>query len=205
MARGPIALRREADYWTLSDALTETRIKHTKGLHYLAQLLRHPGRELHVVELAATHSEPAPPPHASPISAAHLAAAGVRRTAPGDLGEVVDARAQAAYRARLKALRKQLHTAGHRGEQDRAARLHHEIDALTAELTRAVGLWGQRRVIAPHLERIRLNVSRAIRTAIERIGRSHAAVAQHLRAAVRTGTFCCYLPEPLHPVDWRLD
>src|SRR5262249_44485302 len=38
-------LRKEGDYWTISYEGRALRLKDTKGLQYLAELLRHPGRE----------------------------------------------------------------------------------------------------------------------------------------------------------------
>src|SRR5206468_1649212 len=45
--------RREGDYWTITYAGTTVRLRGTRGLHYLAQLLNAPGRELHATELVA--------------------------------------------------------------------------------------------------------------------------------------------------------
>jgi hypothetical protein len=46
-------IRHEGDYWTLVYAGTVVRIRGAKGLDYLAQLLRAPGRVFHVTQLAA--------------------------------------------------------------------------------------------------------------------------------------------------------
>src|SRR5262249_61866814 len=43
--------RHEGDFWTLAYRGTVCRVKDTKGLHYIAYLLRHPRREFHVLEL----------------------------------------------------------------------------------------------------------------------------------------------------------
>jgi hypothetical protein len=44
---------REGDFWTVTYEGRLVRLRDTKGMHYLAQLLRHPGRQFHVWELAA--------------------------------------------------------------------------------------------------------------------------------------------------------
>ena len=44
----------ESDFWTIAYGGRLVRLKNAKGLHYLALLLRHPGRPFHVVELAAS-------------------------------------------------------------------------------------------------------------------------------------------------------
>src|SRR5512145_731976 len=43
--------RHEGDFWTLAYQGTVCRVKDAKGLHYIAYLLRHPGREFHVLDL----------------------------------------------------------------------------------------------------------------------------------------------------------
>lgn len=53
-------------------------------------------------------------------------------------------------------------------------------------------------------ERARLNVTRAIRSALQRITEHHPLLGQHLRACVRTGQTCVYSPDPAAPPMWRL-
>src|ERR1700720_597753 len=45
-------LRREGEYWTVGYGGKSLRLKDTKGLGYLAHLLRHPAIEFHVLDLA---------------------------------------------------------------------------------------------------------------------------------------------------------
>ena len=51
--RNPNVLRREGDYWSLSFEDHTVALRDLKGLHYLARLLAHPGREFHVLDLVA--------------------------------------------------------------------------------------------------------------------------------------------------------
>ena len=32
----------------------------------------------------------------------------------------------------------------------------------------------------------------------------HATLSEHLRATVRTGTYCSYQPDPRRPVEWEI-
>jgi len=64
---------------------------------------------------------------------------------PGDLGEVVDAQARAAYRGRLLELDEQEADADARGDQQRSIALASERDALVAQLSAAYGLGGRAR------------------------------------------------------------
>ena len=43
--------RKEGEYWTVGYGGKAFRLKDTKGLGYLAHLLRHPGAEFHVLDL----------------------------------------------------------------------------------------------------------------------------------------------------------
>src|SRR5216683_3204959 len=94
--------RKEGEYWTLGHGDKSFRLKDTKGLGYLAHLLRHPGVEFHVLDLAE-HAE-------------------------------------------------------------------REIDALTRELSRAVGLGGRGRRAASASERARQSITKTIKSVVERIG-----------------------------------
>ena len=58
--------------------------------------------------------------------------------------------------------------------------------------------------IRPDRERARASVTHAIRTTMRRLALHHAAVSEHLRATVITGTYCAYRPDPRRPVDWEL-
>jgi hypothetical protein len=53
--RGAVAgvFRLEGEYWTIAYEGRVVHLRTTKGLHYLAQLLRHPGRAFPVRELMA--------------------------------------------------------------------------------------------------------------------------------------------------------
>src|SRR6202521_2907061 len=44
--------RKEGEYWTVGYGGKSFRLKDTKGLGFLAHLLRHPGTEFHVLDLA---------------------------------------------------------------------------------------------------------------------------------------------------------
>jgi hypothetical protein len=67
-----------------------------------------------------------------------------------------------------------------------------------------VGLGGRDRSTASNAERARVSVTRAIRSAIERIGEQNPALGTHLDAAIRTGTYCSYRPDPRAPMAWDL-
>jgi non-specific serine/threonine protein kinase len=53
-------------------------------------------------------------------------------------------------------------------------------------------------------ERARINVTRAVKLAIRRIGEVESRLGRDLETNLKTGVFCCYAPDPHHPVRWRI-
>ena len=107
------------------------RVRDLKGMHYLARLLADPGREFHVLDLVAAETG----------SVAHVdsgQAAGLPRSALGDAGEMLDARAKNAYRRRLAEIDDDIEQARAIGDGERAAQADAERDFLVRELSRAL-------------------------------------------------------------------
>ncbi|MGB9378540.1 MAG: hypothetical protein WCB04_13615 [Mycobacteriales bacterium] len=188
----PSSLVRDGAYWTVRHGADSVRVRDSKGMRYLADLVAHPGLERHVFDLVDI-AEGTPPE------------GGVDRRHLGDAGELIDSQAKAAYRRRLEELREEMEDAEACGNEQRAWQIQAEIDALVAELGRAIGLGGRDRRAASAAEKARLNVTRAIRTAIGRIGEVQPALGRHLDRQVRTGLFCCYQPATATDVTWRVD
>ncbi len=188
---------REGEYWTIAYAGTTMRLRDVKGLRYLALMLASPGTELHVLELVA--GADGLPSAGAP---AGLADDGLRGSRPADLGPMLDPQAREEYRGRLEELRTDLEEARRFADDERAARLELEIDALVEELSRAAGLGGRDRPSASAAERARVSVTKAIRTAIRMIDKESPALADHLNAAINTGRFCSYAPPGEAPPRW---
>ncbi len=58
--------------------------------------------------------------------------------------------------------------------------------------------------VTRQIERARVRVTHAIKNALQRIAVHHAELNIHLRATIKTGTSCAYLPDPRLSVDWKL-
>jgi len=191
--------RQEGEYWSIAFAGQGFRLKDVKGLHYLAYLLRHPGREFHVLDLAAAgHEARTGGPRISPARDD-----GLRQARLSDLGPILDEQAKTAYRARLRELEEDLAEATSWADPVRAARARQEMQFLTGQLAAAVGLGGRDRRAGSAAERARVNITRAIRAALTRIRAHSPALAGHLGATIHTGTFCSYTPDPRAPITWR--
>jgi eukaryotic-like serine/threonine-protein kinase len=195
--------RREGDYWTLAYRGELARLRDAKGLGYLACLLRHPGRELHVLELVREVDGAAAGPAPS-LRRADAVAAGLGVSRLDEADPLLDAQAREAYRRRLRELEEDLEEARSWSDPERAARAEAEIDALTTELTRAAGLGGRHRTLAMPAERARVSVTKATRNAIRTVSRHCPALGDHLAASVRTGRYCSYAPPGEAPPRWSL-
>lgn len=193
--------RRDGDYWTISYEGRVFRLKHVKGLDCLAYLLAHPSTEVHSSNLAAVMNR-----LASAGAETHRSDGATEHTANdlGDAGPILDGAAKAAYRQRFVDLREELEEAKQMNDFDRASRLEEEVDFLTTELSRAVGLGGRDRRASSSTERARLNVTKAIKSVLGKIAQNNRNLGSHLTATVRTGTFCSYMPDPRSPIFWEI-
>src|SRR5262249_21508453 len=83
---------REGDYWTVTYERSLIRLKDGKGVRYVAELLRYPGRRTHVLDLiAAVDGAPGDGEHRS---AARLAGEDLVARRPGAISDAPDARAR---------------------------------------------------------------------------------------------------------------
>jgi adenylate cyclase len=185
-------------------------LKDTRGLGYIAHLLCYPGTEFHVLDLfgrtasSLGEDEVRRSTYGSARGHEDFEKAGIHIGGLGDAGEVLDEQAKAAYRRRLSELRAEMEEAKEFGQVARAERVEEEIDALTRELSRAVGLGGRNRRAASPSEKARQSITKSIKAALERIAHGEATVGGHLSRCVKTGTFCSYRPEPDFSIVWEL-
>src|SRR5208337_1616147 len=201
--------RKEGEYWTVGHDGKSFRLKDSKGLGYLAHLLRHPATEFHVLDLAGgiasqrEQDETSRSAPGLPRGDEDLEKAGIHIGSLGDAGEMLDEQAKVAYRRRLSELREELDEAKELGNVERAEQAEQEIDALTRELSRAVGLGGRNRKAASASERARQSVTKTIKSVLERIAESNARLRDIFSQCIRTGTFCSYQPNPDFPIEWE--
>ena len=111
---------------------------------------------------------------------------------------------EGSVRNTLDTLAAEADAADRAGDRTAATRLEAERQALVGELSRAAGLAGRHRLAPLENERARVNVTRTLRAAIERIAPAAPGAAAHLRASVRTGTACRYEPAPGGPGRWHV-
>jgi hypothetical protein len=116
---------------------------------------------------------------------------------------MLDAPAKREYQRRLHELNESLEDQRERGNHERADQIENEIDFLNREIERAVGIGRRDRRAGSNAERARLNVTRAIKTALEKISDQDGELGNFLDRFIRTGSFCCYVPNPESSVIWE--
>lgn len=176
-------LERTKRWWSITCSSTSVRLPDGKGMRYLAELLAQPLVEQHALDLVDR------------IEGVD-AEGGIDRGVLGSVGPELDARARAAYRQRIEELRTRAAEAMELGQLEPAEALQDELDQLVAQLARAFGLGGKDRPTGSAAEKARLNVTRALRSAIARIREVLPELGSELDRQVRTGTYCAYAPRP---------
>ncbi|HVW26919.1 MAG TPA: AAA family ATPase [Polyangiaceae bacterium] len=171
---GAAALRltHEGDTWLLAVGTTQIRIRDSLGARYLSRIAAEPECELHALDLAGAHGD----------------------GTLGDAGEALDAEARAAYKRRLTELDEELREAESFQDGARISRARAEIEFLSTELVRAVGVGGRIRRQGSAAERARIAVTRRIRELIRRVAEQSPELGRYLDATVKTGTYCSYRP-----------
>jgi len=184
-------MQREGEVWRFDYDGRVIHVRDSKGVRNLAVLLASPGVELAAGDVEALAD-------GSGVGAA-------AQVAPDVALAGLDATAKGQYRQRLEDLREEVEEAQAWSDPERAARAQEEMDLIASELSAAVGLGGRDRPLSSGAERARLRVTRAIHTAIRRLGDQDEDLGYELGATVRTGSFCAYEPDPRRPVSWRIE
>ena len=175
-------LDRDGDDWLLEAGPESARLRDARGMRYLRALLAAPGQEIAALDLVAGGSG--------------------LRASDGD--PLLDETARVAYRRRIQTLDEQLDAADRAGDAERAAAVHAERAVLITELRRAGGLGGRPRAHASEAERARVNVTRTLWAAVEKVESAAPRAGAHLRASLRTGRACRYQPDTGGPARWRV-
>jgi tetratricopeptide (TPR) repeat protein len=187
--------RREGQYWTIAFGGRTARLRDLRGMRYIADLLSSPGREFHALDLLSAHTSG---------DAADPAAREIEATTWTSPEPLLDARAKQEYRRRLHDLAEELDEARAWHDPERVSKLEAEVDAITDELRRAVGLGGRDREMLSPAERARVSVTKAIKAAVRVVARESPPLGEHLEASIRTGGFCSYAPPGQEPPRWIL-
>jgi hypothetical protein len=116
--------QQQGEYWTIAIGERAVGLKHSKGLAYIADLLRHPARNFHVLDLAGGSGGREEQANLSARGLTSdddtLERSGIHVDGLGDAGELLDDQAKRAYRHRLAELREELEQAKEVGKVEGA-------------------------------------------------------------------------------------
>jgi predicted ATPase len=192
------------EYWTVGRGATTFSLKNVLGLGYIYCLLKSPGEEFYALDLEAGDVSSAAP--SAVRSGARMPRDdwdfSIHRSE--DAGPILDAQAKQEYKRRILELKEELEELREKGDYERAEKVESEIESIAQQLAQAVGLGGRDRRAGSTAERARLNVSRAIRAAIQKISEHDVSLGEFFGARIRTGSFCSFVPNPRVPIDWKL-
>jgi tetratricopeptide (TPR) repeat protein len=183
---------REGEYWVIGYKAPPFRLKDRLGLRYVSALLSDPGREFLAIDLVAA---------VQGGRGDSIPDDGVERVTLGGREPHLDEQARREYAQRLRDLHAVVEEAQAFNDRERASRAQAEIDLLTDELRRGMGLGHRVRPAGPE-ERARASVTHAIKAALRAITEHDPALGQYLAATIKTGTFCSYSPDPRVAMVW---
>jgi tetratricopeptide (TPR) repeat protein len=176
------SVRREGRGWVIAADDRRAFVGDLVGMTYLAQLLRHPGREIPALTLAG--AGPLPPE-------AHQ--------------EVFDEQAKAAYAAKARQLSEELADAEAVADRGRAEPLRDELDQLVEHVEAAIGLHGRSRTFMGRAERARTAVRKALKRAMAEITASDPVLGRLIWSSITTGVDCSYSPPSGAEIVWSVD
>jgi hypothetical protein len=187
--------RLEGEYWTVEHGGVVLRLRDSKGMRYIAYLLRYPTqmhRALDVVSAVCNGGGPARHDGSQPRASSHE--------------PILDNQALAQYRGRLAEVRQELEDAETDRDLGRIGKLQHEAEWLERQLEQAFGLGRRRRCTPSTAERARQTLTKCVRSAIRRIERGNPELATHFDRRIKTGHLCGYEPgEDSHlDLQWEL-
>lgn len=186
--------RLEGEYFTVEFEGRIGRLRATRGLRFIAELLRRPHQDVHVLDLVGGR-----PPETNGVAARHAQRdLDLQLSSAADVSRLLDPQARQQYRERLDELRALAREAADNNDLGRRDAVQREVDFLHAELAQAFRpIQGKR---SP-LERARVNVRNCITSAFRSLSTDLDPLARHLRNTIRTGTVCRYTPE--REIHWE--
>lgn len=174
--------------WRIAYGRRVVQLRDAKGLRYLSELLCRMGSLVHVLDLvAAVDGAPAG------VTIGRLEDEGLRLGGQDASESTVDARARSEYGQRFRDLQAELEEAERANDLGWCERLRAELDAIGSELGAAYRLASQTNPAS--VERARKAVTNRIRAALAEIECEHPALARHLAASLKLGTWCGYQPQ----------
>ena len=168
-------------FWTLSFKGKAVSLSDQRGLHYLAALMRCPGKSVHAAVLRAE-------------------ATGSAAIKPSQGAEVLDERAMRESKDHYNELMSELEKARTNNDSVRLEKIQKDLHDLSQYVSRATGIGQRPRKLGDEGNKIRKAVSMAISRTLNVLEKKHPLLAQHLSDTVQMGRLLVY--DPPTPVGW---
>jgi len=183
------------DYWRVQFGSHETIVKHSKGMEYIASLLRYPHLEITSREIEAGYA---------------VIEEAIQRVVDGSDSQIrpepvfmIDQKTVNNCKGQLETLNQQIKKAEEEENEDLINSLMREKEQIEAYLNPALAIGGGKRKADDQLEKSRKRTSKAIREAIRNIEKYDASCALHLQQSIQFGGRLTYSPETLP--EWTLE
>ena len=184
----PNSLQMRGDYWEICYENRSAIIDDSRGLRYIALLIR--------------HGENKGPLHATELLALAKGAGNLLVELPSK-DPVIDATAENQITKRLEQIAFERNDACARGDYDRVAVLDAEVEEITAEFERLKGRGRKKATFNNDGEKARKAVSKAIADTLAKLGGlpEMEPLAKHLTEAIRKGQWLSYNGN----IEWKID
>ncbi|MBA4056157.1 MAG: hypothetical protein C0490_15690, partial [Marivirga sp.] len=115
--------------------------------------------------------------------------------------KLFDEKAKRSYQKRILELQEEIRWSENNNDLQRTKTLQQEYDDIVDHLSTSLGIRGKVRAAGDPIEKARSAVTWRIRTAIQKIEKTHPELGKHLTLSIKTGLFCSYSPE--RPQKWN--
>lgn len=193
--------RKEGESWRIKYEGKGVYINDSKGMRYLAMLLKNPKQEFSAVQLYQ-EIETSQPSNTKKIQEGRFFEDELTISNLGDTEEVIDNRALTECKHRIKELKSEIEEAKENFDSHRAEELEEEKEQLENYLLAAMGIGGKARRFDNPAERARKAVTNQIKKSIKKIHNHHPTFGTYLKNSIKTGRFCSYSPEK--PTSWEI-
>jgi hypothetical protein len=196
--------RHDGATWTVKYNGIEKTIKHTKGMDYIAFLIRHQEQKIHSMELYQMMSGIVPDvdKRLSKASPERIESDEGLHVDGKDAFELVDQKDIDSVKNTIKQLEDEHPQAMMENDSVRENEISIKLDKLNDYLSKCT-YKGKIRTASDATERMRVSIYMAIKTAKNNIKKHHKELFNHLNKFITTGTSISYSPDS--PVSWFQD
>lgn len=194
------------DSWEISfGGAGPVHLRNSKGIKYIAWLIRNSGKEVFVIDLDHAVNPAAPgvtDPTLSAMTAGQLEEIGLTLNDFGDADDPSSHEESARLKNEIQKIMDRIGDAEETGDTEQVERLKQERQDIINYMAGIYGVDGKPRKQGSNNERVRINVTTQITRAKKKISEHLPDLTAHLDAHLTTGTRCRYAP--VSAIDWEI-